>query len=162
MGSKLQSSLSDPSERFRTFYDMQYKISNKLNKEKHKISFEVASYVFLEPNYVEMYDFEHSYNEDRFVAIGKVGEIIFVVFTERGENIRLISARLATDNERRLYMNKTLTINVGQKPTDEQLKEVELAKKYPIEYDEDCQEMSPAMLKAFKCAVVQRNRKKVL
>ncbi|MCI5492798.1 MAG: hypothetical protein MR425_01565 [Lachnospiraceae bacterium] len=57
-------------------------------------------------------------------------------------------------------MTKTFTINKGQKPTSEQLKEVEEAKKYPIEFDEDCGELSPAMMKAFKCAVVQRNRKK--
>lgn len=57
-------------------------------------------------------------------------------------------------------MTKTFTVNIGQKPTEEQLKEVELASEFPIEFDEDCQEMSPAMMKAFKCAVVQRNRKK--
>ncbi|MCI8400338.1 MAG: BrnT family toxin [Oscillibacter sp.] len=32
----------------------------------------------------------------------------FVVFTERGENIRLISARLATERERRLYYDQDL------------------------------------------------------
>lgn len=57
-------------------------------------------------------------------------------------------------------MTKTLTINKGQKPTYEQLKEVEEAKKHPIEFDEDCEELSPAMMRAFKCAVVQRNRRK--
>lgn len=57
-------------------------------------------------------------------------------------------------------MTKTLIIEQGQKPTAEQLKEVELAKNYPIEFDDDCPEMSPAMMKAFKSAVVQRNRKK--
>ena len=57
-------------------------------------------------------------------------------------------------------MTKTLTIKKGQKPTEEQLKEVEEAEKYPIEFDEDCEELSPAMMKAFKCAVVQRNRRK--
>ena len=35
-----------------------------------------------------------------------VGDLLFVVFTERGENIRLISARLATENERRLYYDQ--------------------------------------------------------
>lgn len=50
-----------------------------------------------------MYDFEHSIDEDRYIAIGCVGEVLFVVFTERKENIRLISARLATESERRLY-----------------------------------------------------------
>jgi len=57
-------------------------------------------------------------------------------------------------------MTKTLIIESGQRPTEEQLKEVEEAQKFPIVFDEDCQELSPAMMKAFKSAVVQRNRKK--
>lgn len=57
-------------------------------------------------------------------------------------------------------MIKTLTIEKGQKLTEEQLKEIEEAKKSPIVFDEDCEELSPAMMKAFKSAVVQRNRKK--
>ncbi len=57
-------------------------------------------------------------------------------------------------------MIKTFIIERGQKPTEEQLKEVEEAKKNPIVFEEDCEELSPAMMKAFKSAVVQRNRKK--
>ena len=57
-------------------------------------------------------------------------------------------------------MIKTFNIENGQKPTKEQLKEVEKAQKYPIVFDEDCQELSPAMMKAFKSVVVQRNRRK--
>lgn len=57
-------------------------------------------------------------------------------------------------------MIKTFVIENGQKPTEEQLKEVEEAKKTPIMFDEDCQELSPAMIKAFKSAVVHRNRNK--
>ena len=57
-------------------------------------------------------------------------------------------------------MVKTFTINPGQKPTPEQLQEVENAKKYPIEFDEYCEELSPDMGKAFKASVVHRNRKK--
>ena len=41
-------------------------------------------------------------------------------------------------------MIKTYTTN-GQPPTDEQLKEVEEAKKHPIMFDKDCEELSPAM-----------------
>ena len=55
-----------------------------------------------------MYDFEHSTEEDRYTAIGCVGEVLFVVFTERKENIRLISARLATESERRLYYDQNI------------------------------------------------------
>ena len=57
-------------------------------------------------------------------------------------------------------MTKTFTINAGQKPTEEQLQEVMNAKKQPIVFDEDSPELSPAMYKAFKSAVVQRNRRK--
>ena len=57
-------------------------------------------------------------------------------------------------------MIKTFTIESGQIPTKEQLKEGEEAKKHPIIFDEDCDELSPAMMKAFKSAAVQRNRTK--
>ena len=53
-----------------------------------------------------MYDFEHSIEEDRFIAIGLVDKVLFVVFTERKENIRLISARIATQSERRVYYDQ--------------------------------------------------------
>ena len=57
-------------------------------------------------------------------------------------------------------MTKTFIINKGQKPTEEQLREIAEAKKYPIIFDEDCPELSPAMHKAFRSSVIQRNRKK--
>lgn len=57
-------------------------------------------------------------------------------------------------------MTKTFIIENGQGPTEEQFREIEEAKKHPIMFDEDCEELSPAMMKAFKSAVVQRNRKK--
>lgn len=53
-------------------------------------------------SYIEMYDFEHSMDEDRYIAIGMVGDLLFVVFTEREENIRLISARLAMEKEKHI------------------------------------------------------------
>lgn len=57
-------------------------------------------------------------------------------------------------------MTKTFTIKPGQRPTDDQLREVLEAEKQPITFDEDSPEMSPAMFKAFKSAVIQRNRRK--
>ena len=57
-------------------------------------------------------------------------------------------------------MTRTFIIENGQKPTEEQLREIEEAKKQPIVFDEDCPELSSAMMKAFRSAVVQRNRKK--
>ncbi|MCD7744790.1 MAG: hypothetical protein LUG99_23000 [Lachnospiraceae bacterium] len=57
-------------------------------------------------------------------------------------------------------MTRTYIIENGKKPTKEQLREVEEAKNHPIVFDEDCPELSPAMRKAFRCSVVQRNRRK--
>ena len=79
-----------------------------LNRQKHGIAFEDAAHVFEDANYLEMYDFEHSTDEDRYIAIGKVEDILFVVFTERKERIRLISARIANAAERRLYYDSYL------------------------------------------------------
>lgn len=81
---------------------------NIINKMKHHISFETATQVFSDPNCVELYDFIHSGEEDRYIAIGEVGHVLFVVFTERGERVRLISARLATERERRLYYGQDI------------------------------------------------------
>jgi len=55
-----------------------------------------------------MYDFEHSLEEDRYIAIGMVGDVLFVVFTERRETVRIISARLATNIERKLYYDQDI------------------------------------------------------
>lgn len=76
---------------------------NTKNRIKHKISFETAAHVFDDPECIEMYDFEHSISEDRYIALGKVGEVLFVVYTERKDAVRLISARFATKAERRIY-----------------------------------------------------------
>lgn len=57
-------------------------------------------------------------------------------------------------------MTKTFIIEKDQKPTEEQIQEIREAAKRPVVFDEDCPEMSPAMEKAFRCAVIQRNRRK--
>lgn len=81
---------------------------NLINKEKHKISFETAAHVFDDPYYIKMFDFEHSVDENRYIAIVKVRDVLFVVFTERREMIRLISARLATSAEKELYYDQDI------------------------------------------------------
>lgn len=55
-----------------------------------------------------MFDFEHSVEEDRYIAIGKVGDVLFAVFTERKDIVRLISARLATSAEKELYYDQDI------------------------------------------------------
>lgn len=73
------------------------------NLKKHKVSFEDAVYVFQDDNRIEFFDSEHSEQEDRYVAIGMVGSVLFVVFTERRDVTRIISARKANFIERSYY-----------------------------------------------------------
>lgn len=76
----------------------------RINIKKHGISFEIAAKVFLDENRIEIYDDAHSnIDGDRFITIGMADEVLFVVYTERQTNIRLISARLATAKERGVY-----------------------------------------------------------
>ena len=76
------------------------------NVEKHGVDFDTAVKVFFDPNRIEYYDKSHSTDEDRFITIGFAGKLLFVVYTERKENVRLISARLATNSERRRYYDR--------------------------------------------------------
>jgi hypothetical protein len=75
------------------------------NVKKHGVTFEEAVTVFGDPVSVTIGDPLHSAGEHRFVIIGRSqqGRILVVVHTERGERIRLISARRATKHERRQY-----------------------------------------------------------
>ena len=111
-------------------YDEQ---KNQINIKKHGISFKSAARVFFDYDRIELYDDEHSEDEMRYdtigdtsagnivmvgqmgQSIGKINEILFVVYTERTklerngiqiEVTRLISARLATNFERGLYYGK--------------------------------------------------------
>lgn len=106
---------------------------NQRNIEKHGISLKNAARVFFDYDRIEMYDDEHSEEEDRYNTIGDtaygslntignlnqngktIDDILFVVYTERihcredGKEVevtRLISARLATNFERGLYYGK--------------------------------------------------------
>jgi uncharacterized DUF497 family protein len=74
------------------------------NERKHHVDFKTAVRVFLDPNRLEDYDFEHGENEDRWITIGLVeARMLMVVYTERRETIRLISARKATKDEQKAY-----------------------------------------------------------
>jgi len=78
----------------------------KANLDKHGVSFQEAIEIFSSGgDYLEIYDEDHSQDEDRFIAIGSVaGRIVVVVFAEWLEDtIRVISARRATRQEIRLY-----------------------------------------------------------
>ena len=76
---------------------------NAINIQKHGISFETAALVFADEERIEYYDKLHSIDEDRYIVLGCVHGILYVVYTMRGDAARLISARMATAKERRLY-----------------------------------------------------------
>ncbi|MFZ4655899.1 MAG: BrnT family toxin [Caldilineaceae bacterium] len=77
----------------------------KTNLAKHKVSFEEAKTVFVDPFYVDFYDPDHSADEERYVIIGESqqGRLLVVSYTERQQKTRLISAREATRREKDAY-----------------------------------------------------------
>ncbi len=107
-------------------------LKNQTNIRKHGLSFKSAARVFFDYDRIEFYDDAHSEAEPRYdtigdlsagnavhpeenVLIGKIQEVLFVVYTERFRTdkngnktdvTRLISARLATNFERGLYYGK--------------------------------------------------------
>ena len=85
------------------------------NLNKHGISFLEAVTVFRDKAGILKRDIAHSTNEDRFLLIGISLErrIITVVHVERGERLRIISARPATPRERRGYERRDRKGDVG-------------------------------------------------
>ena len=76
-----------------------------LNLAKHGVHFEEAATVFGDPLSVTIFDPAHSQAEDRFIILGRshLDKLLVVVHTERGDNIRIISARRASRRERKQY-----------------------------------------------------------
>ncbi len=93
---------------------------NGKNKRNHGISFETAQYVFADPNRLERYDRskDNDSGEDRYQTLGTVGRVLFVVYTERQEVCRLISARLASRDERRIYNENGKAKNSDWRPAN--------------------------------------------
>jgi len=80
------------------------------NLRKHKVSFEEASSVFFDEDALEFFDPDHSINEDRFLMLGLSFRLRLLVVVycirKKGRRIRIISARKATNNERKAYKRK--------------------------------------------------------
>ena len=94
---------------------MQYRFDwdpekERLNARKHKLTFRRAATVFWDPNQLSIFDEEHSELEDRWITIGldQIGVLRVVVHTfkilsEDLVEIRIISARKATQKEEQQY-----------------------------------------------------------
>jgi uncharacterized DUF497 family protein len=75
------------------------------NLKKHGITFSEAASIFGDPLEVTISDPDHSAEEFRFISIGRseVGQLLVVAYTERGNHIRIITARRAMPQEVRNY-----------------------------------------------------------
>ena len=77
----------------------------KANLQKHRISFLEASTALRDPLATTGRDPDHSDDEERWITFGmsSQGRLLVVAHTERGERIRIISARLATKREQNIF-----------------------------------------------------------
>jgi uncharacterized protein len=77
------------------------------NWEKHRVSFWECEEVFFNQPFVLAGDTEHSEQEKRYYALGKTDadRYLFVAFTQRHKQIRVISARDMNSKERSEYRN---------------------------------------------------------
>lgn len=75
------------------------------NIEKHKVSFDEAMTVFYDPLSATFDDLDHSVNEERLITVGYSSRrrLLVVSHIERGKAVRIISARLATNQERKRH-----------------------------------------------------------
>jgi len=78
---------------------------DELNRTKHGISFHDASFAFADPLSLTIPDPDHSEGEYHYLTLGYTssGHLVVVSHTERGDRIRIISARPGTASERASY-----------------------------------------------------------
>jgi len=80
------------------------------NFEKHGVHFKTAEQVFFDYFRMVRHDDDSSDNEERWQTMGFFKNVLFVVYTERGDNvIRIMSARIAEPFERRIYHGNSET-----------------------------------------------------
>ena len=75
------------------------------NLKKHKVSFEEAASILGDAIAYTFPDPDHSVGESRWLTFGMsgMGRVLVVIYTERRSKVRLISARVATKHERKIY-----------------------------------------------------------
>jgi hypothetical protein len=96
--------MDEDSAELRVIWDSRKAWANLL---KHKVSFEEAETVFLDPLVLTKPDPDHSFEERRFLTIGLSSEhrLLMIAHTDDPDGIRIISARLPTRRERHDYEN---------------------------------------------------------
>jgi uncharacterized DUF497 family protein len=77
----------------------------RLNRRKHRVSFQEAATVFGDPLAMTYSDPDHSMSEQRFITVGmsSAGRVLIVAHADRSETVRVISARKTTKREQKQY-----------------------------------------------------------
>ena len=97
---------ADPGARYAQSMEIEWDPNKaESNLEKHGVAFDEAATAFGDPLSLTIPDPDHSDDEERFVLLAQsfTGRLVVVVHTYRDQRIRIISARIATKNERRSY-----------------------------------------------------------
>ncbi len=113
-----------------------------LNVKRHGLTFQTAALVFEDEFRIEEYDFDGAHGKDAWQAVGAVENVIIIVFSDREDFTRIISARKATYREQERYISMS-TVNFflpkGSKPTSEQQNELAaLNDERMLNFDRDC------------------------
>jgi len=98
------------------FYELEFEWDTEKERENirnHGVNFTDASEAFRDYFRVERRDDDSSDHEERYQTMGYYHDILFVVYTERGSAVRIISARLAEPFERRIYNANSETLTGG-------------------------------------------------
>jgi uncharacterized protein len=86
---------------------------NRLNIEKHGIALSDSAQVFVLPLIIRL-DERKDYSEPRWIALGNLdGTIVVLVFTRRGDTIRMISMRKGNKHERQIYQDRVKAASRG-------------------------------------------------
>lgn len=83
---------------------------NRINRRKHRISFEEAQTAFFDENAIEFFDPDHSGTEERFLLLGRSFKLRILIichcYRKAEDVIRIISARKATKKEQLVYIRR--------------------------------------------------------
>lgn len=130
---------------------------NEINMRKHGISFPYATRVFDDEDRLEVFDEEHSDDEDRYDVIGRVDDVLFVSI-RRGRMISFVSFRQDLPRRRRgacimaivTFTKSEIDKYLTKERVAAQIKELKRRRDMPIEFDDDCLEMTDEQLARFK------------
>ena len=115
----------------------------EINLKKHKVAFEEASRIFLDEYRIDDYDELHSDDEERVKTIGFVRNVLAVIYTERGDRNRIISARRANKRVPPLTREQIRRLYELSKMTDDEIDYSDI----PPLTDEELARMKPARLR---------------